>query len=99
MLTTFCLDSVNEMARGVGGDAFRDDAPFQRYFRDMNTVARHAFLDPDTAGETVGRSSDALEADPRELRRLREPTLDGLRFGVRNRHSQRTDFVVASCRR
>jgi 3-hydroxy-9,10-secoandrosta-1,3,5(10)-triene-9,17-dione monooxygenase len=55
MLTTFCLDSVNEMARGVGGDAFRDDAPFQRYFRDMNTVARHAFLDPDTAGETVGR--------------------------------------------
>ena len=55
MLTTFCLDSVNEMARGVGGDAFRDEAPFQRYFRDMNTVARHAFLDPDTAGETVGR--------------------------------------------
>lgn len=55
MLTTYCLDSVNEMARGVGGDAFRDEAPFQRYFRDMNTVARHAFLDPDTAGETVGR--------------------------------------------
>jgi 3-hydroxy-9,10-secoandrosta-1,3,5(10)-triene-9,17-dione monooxygenase len=55
MLTTFCLDSVNEMARAVGGDAFRDEAPFQRYFRDMNTVARHAFLDPDTAGETVGR--------------------------------------------
>ncbi len=55
MLSTFCLDSVNEMARGVGGDAFRDEAPFQRYFRDMNTVARHAFLDPDTAGETVGR--------------------------------------------
>lgn len=55
MLTAFCLDSVNDMACAVGGDAFRDEAPFQRYFRDMNTVARHAFLDPDTAGETVGR--------------------------------------------
>lgn len=55
MVTTFCLDSVNEMARSVGGDAFRDEAPFQRFFRDINTVARHAFLDPDTAGETYGK--------------------------------------------
>jgi len=55
MTTTFCLDSVNEMARSVGGDAFRDEAPFQRYFRDINTVSRHAFLDPDTAGETYGK--------------------------------------------
>lgn len=55
MVTTFCLDSVNEMARCVGGDAMRDEAPFQRYFRDINTVARHAFLDPDTAAETYGK--------------------------------------------
>jgi 3-hydroxy-9,10-secoandrosta-1,3,5(10)-triene-9,17-dione monooxygenase len=55
MVTSFCLDSVNEMARSVGGDGFRDEAPFQRYFRDMNTVARHAFLDPDTAGESYGK--------------------------------------------
>lgn len=55
MVTDFCLDSVNEMARSVGGDGFRDEAPFQRYFRDINTVARHAFLDPDTAGETYGK--------------------------------------------
>lgn len=55
MVTNFCLDSVNEMARCVGGDAMRNEAPFQRYFRDINTVGRHAFLDPDTAGETFGK--------------------------------------------
>jgi 3-hydroxy-9,10-secoandrosta-1,3,5(10)-triene-9,17-dione monooxygenase len=55
MVTNFCLDSVNELARSIGGDGFRDEAPFQRYFRDINTVARHAFLDPDTAGETYGK--------------------------------------------
>lgn len=55
MVTNFCLDSVNEMARSVGGDAFRDEAPFQRFFRDINTVARHTFLDPDTAGESYGK--------------------------------------------
>ena len=55
LVTNFCLDSVNEMARSVGGDAFRDEAPFQVFFRDLNTVARHAFLDPDTAGESYGK--------------------------------------------
>lgn len=55
MVTSFCLDSVNEMARSVGGDGLRDEAPFQLFFRDINTVARHAFLDPDTAGETYGK--------------------------------------------
>jgi len=55
LVTNFCLDSVNEMARSVGGDAFRDEAPFQTYFRDLNTVARHAFLDPDMAGESYGK--------------------------------------------
>lgn len=65
MVTTFCLDSVNEMARCVGGDAMRDEAPFQRYFRDINTVARHAFLDPDTAGETFGKLELGMPiADP-----------------------------------
>jgi 3-hydroxy-9,10-secoandrosta-1,3,5(10)-triene-9,17-dione monooxygenase len=65
MVTMFCLDSVNEMARSVGGDAFRDEAPFQRYFRDINTVARHAFLDPDTAAETYGKLELGLPvADP-----------------------------------
>jgi 3-hydroxy-9,10-secoandrosta-1,3,5(10)-triene-9,17-dione monooxygenase len=65
MVTSFCLDSVNEMARSVGGDAFRDEAPFQRFFRDMNTVARHAFLDPDTAAESYGKLHLGLPtADP-----------------------------------
>ena len=65
MVTNFCLDSVNEMARSVGGDAFRNEAPFQRFFRDINTVARHAFLDPDTAGESFGKLELGLPvADP-----------------------------------
>lgn len=55
LITENCLDSVNEMARGVGGDSFRNDAPFQRYFRDINVVARHAFLDSETAGESYGK--------------------------------------------
>lgn len=55
LMTEFCLDSVNDMARGVGGDAFRAEAAFQRYFRDLNVVARHAFLDLETAGETYGK--------------------------------------------
>lgn len=55
LLTQMCLDSVNDMARGVGGDSFRDDARFQRYFRDLNVVARHAFLDLETAGETYAK--------------------------------------------
>jgi 3-hydroxy-9,10-secoandrosta-1,3,5(10)-triene-9,17-dione monooxygenase len=65
MVTNFCLDSVNDMARSVGGDAFRDEAPFQRFFRDINTVGRHAFLDPDTAGESYGKLQLGLPvADP-----------------------------------
>jgi 3-hydroxy-9,10-secoandrosta-1,3,5(10)-triene-9,17-dione monooxygenase len=65
MVTNFCLDSVNEMARSVGGDGFRDEAPFQRFFRDINMVSRHAFLDPDTAGETYGKLSLGLShTDP-----------------------------------
>lgn len=65
MVTSFCLDSVNEMARSVGGDGFRDEAPFQRFFRDVNTVGRHAFLDPDTAGETYGKMQLGLPStDP-----------------------------------
>ena len=55
LLTQMCLDSVNDMARGVGGDSFRDDARFQRYFRDLNVVARHAFLDAETAGESYAK--------------------------------------------
>jgi len=65
LVSTFCLDSVNELARGAGGDSFRDEADFQRYFRDINTVARHAFLDPETAGETFGKMMLNLPvADP-----------------------------------
>lgn len=55
VLTEYCLDSINEMARGVGGDSFRQGANFQRFFRDINVVARHAFLDPDTAAESYGK--------------------------------------------
>jgi len=50
-----CRNAINEMARGFGGDGFRDSSPLQRYFRDVNMLAVHAFLDIDTASESLGR--------------------------------------------
>src|SRR3546814_11683557 len=57
LLTQMCLDSVNDMARGVGGNSFRDDAMFQRYFRELNVVARHAFLEDRKCGVSATRVS------------------------------------------
>jgi 3-hydroxy-9,10-secoandrosta-1,3,5(10)-triene-9,17-dione monooxygenase len=54
-VTDLCRAGVNDIARGIGGDGFRDHCPLQRYFRDINMLAVHAFLDIDTAAETYGR--------------------------------------------
>jgi len=54
-IVELCRTGLNDMVRGFGGDGFRDHSPLQRYFRDVNTLAVHAFLDLDTATETVGR--------------------------------------------
>jgi len=54
-ITDLCRNAVNELARGFGGDGFRNHSPLQRFFRDINMLAVHAFLDIDTAAESFGR--------------------------------------------
>lgn len=53
-ITDLCRNGVNDIAKGIGGDGFRDHSPLQRYFRDINVLAVHAFLDIETAAQTSG---------------------------------------------
>ncbi len=62
-ITDLCRNAINDLARGFGGDGFRERSLLQRYFRDINMLAVHAFLDIDTAAETSGRLSLGLTAD------------------------------------
>lgn len=62
-ITDLCRNGVNDIARGIGGDGFRDHSPLQRYFRDINVLAVHAFLDIDTAAQTTGCLRLGLETD------------------------------------
>jgi 3-hydroxy-9,10-secoandrosta-1,3,5(10)-triene-9,17-dione monooxygenase len=47
-------DLVNDIAQGAGGNAFRDDAPLQRFFRDVNVARAHAAFDLSAATEAYG---------------------------------------------
>lgn len=62
-ITDLCRNAINDLARGFGGDGFREQSPLQRYFRDINMLAVHAFLDIDTAAETSGRLTLGLTPD------------------------------------
>jgi len=62
-IVDMCRNEVNELARGFGGDGFRSKSPLQRYFRDVNTLAVHAFIDIDTAAESFGRLSLGQSTD------------------------------------
>lgn len=62
-ITDLCRNAINDLARGFGGDGFREQSPLQRYFRDINMLAVHAFLDIDTAAETAGRLALELPTD------------------------------------
>ncbi len=66
-ITDLCRNAINDLARGFGGDGFREQSPLQRYFRDINMLAVHAFLDIDTAAETYGRMTLGLPAEDRLL--------------------------------
>ncbi len=63
LITDLCRNAINDMARGIGGDGFRDVSPLQRYFRDVNMLAVHAFLDIDTASESAGRIALGLPVE------------------------------------
>ncbi|MFT4564845.1 MAG: 3-hydroxy-9,10-secoandrosta-1,3,5(10)-triene-9,17-dione monooxygenase [Gammaproteobacteria bacterium] len=66
-ITDLCRNAINDLARGFGGDGFRDHNPLQRYFRDINLLAVHAFLDIDNSAETYGRLMLGLPAEERLL--------------------------------
>jgi 3-hydroxy-9,10-secoandrosta-1,3,5(10)-triene-9,17-dione monooxygenase len=64
-IVDLCRNAMNDIVRGIGGDGFRERSPLQRYFRDINVLALHAFLDIDTASESFGRIAlDVPVEDP-----------------------------------
>ncbi len=64
-ITDLCRNAMNDITRGIGGDGFRDHSPLQRFFRDINVISVHAFLDIDTAAETIGRFALDLPVEDR----------------------------------
>ncbi|MCA2276874.1 acyl-CoA dehydrogenase family protein [Mycobacterium intracellulare] len=66
-ISNLCRDAMNEIARGIGGDGFRDDSPLQRFFRDINVMSVHAFLDLDNASENIGRNTLGLPLEDRVI--------------------------------
>ncbi|UGT61844.1 acyl-CoA dehydrogenase family protein [Nocardia asteroides] len=64
-ITDLCRNSLNDIVRGIGGDGFRTSSPIQRFHRDLSVLGVHAFLDIDTAAETMGRFTlDLPVSDP-----------------------------------
>ena len=55
MICDLSRQSVNDMMARAGTSAFRQDAPLQRFFRDINALATHIFIDRENAYELWGR--------------------------------------------
>ncbi len=55
LMVDLCRQSINEMISLSGTSAFRQDSPLQRFFRDLNTLATHVFMDRNAAYELWGR--------------------------------------------
>lgn len=62
-IADFCRNAVNDIARGIGADGFRDSSSLQMYFRDLNMLAVHAFLDIDNVTETAGRHALGMQLE------------------------------------
>ena len=60
-INDLCRQSVNEMASLGGTSAFHQDSPLQRFFRDLNMLATHAFTDRQGAYELWGRQRLGFE--------------------------------------
>ena len=60
-IADLCRAGVNEMMARAGTRSFQIEAPLQRYFRDLNTLATHAFLDWEVCRELYGRHRLGLE--------------------------------------
>jgi len=60
-IADLCREGVNAMMAHAGTRSFHIEAPLQRYFRDLNTLASHAFIDWDVTRELYGRHRLGLE--------------------------------------
>lgn len=60
MITDYCSSGINELVLAAGANAFRLASPLQRFFRDMNMLRVHAYLELDSACETHGRVLQGL---------------------------------------
>ena len=56
-----CRNSINRMVHTSGSTSFRINAPLQRFFRDINVLATHAFWDWSVCREQMGRVKLGLE--------------------------------------
>ena len=54
-IADLCREGVNAMISRAGSRSFDLAAPLQRYFRDLNMLATHAFIERDVAFELYGR--------------------------------------------
>ena len=54
-IADLCRESVNTMMSRAGTKSFHLAAPLQRFFRDLNVLATHAFIDREVAFELYGR--------------------------------------------
>jgi 3-hydroxy-9,10-secoandrosta-1,3,5(10)-triene-9,17-dione monooxygenase len=54
-ITKLACDAVNDIMHGAGGNSFRNEAPLQRFFRDVNVLRTHAILDIEPSSELYGR--------------------------------------------
>ena len=54
-IADLCREGVNAMMARAGSRSFNLSAPLQRYFRDLNMLATHAFIERDSAFELYGR--------------------------------------------
>ena len=56
--------AVDRLYEASGGGAAMESHAAQRYWRDMHTVAAHAYTDYDVAAQVLGRHLAGLPADP-----------------------------------
>lgn len=54
-LVDCCREAMNAIMARVGTRTFASDVPLQRFFRDLNTLSSHAFVDWEVSRELYGR--------------------------------------------
>jgi 3-hydroxy-9,10-secoandrosta-1,3,5(10)-triene-9,17-dione monooxygenase len=61
------LDAINTLLNAHGAGSFAEANPMQRYWRDANTAARHAHLNPAVGYEVFGKSLLGVEEQVSDL--------------------------------